>query len=112
MKCAKPRLTRAAVTQLQSYDWPGNVRELRNVVERSVILARGGALEFDLPVTGQALPPVLPILEPIRRRAAWRNPNSSLKQSLNASNVTTSCWRWKRPTGRSAGAIAQRNYWA
>ncbi|MGD0814853.1 MAG: sigma 54-interacting transcriptional regulator [Verrucomicrobiota bacterium] len=60
LKCAKPRLTRAAVTQLQSYDWPGNVRELRNVVERSVILACGGALEFDLPVTGQALPPVRP----------------------------------------------------
>src|SRR5208282_5530090 len=47
---------RAAVTQLQSYDWPGNVRELRNVVERAVILARGGALEFNLPITGQAAP--------------------------------------------------------
>jgi transcriptional regulator with GAF, ATPase, and Fis domain len=56
LKCAKPRLTRAAVTQLQSYDWPGNVRELRNVVERAVIVARGGALEFDLPITGQAAP--------------------------------------------------------
>jgi transcriptional regulator with GAF, ATPase, and Fis domain len=56
LKCAKPRLTRAAVTHLQSYDWPGNVRELRNMVERAVILARGGALEFDLPVTGQAAP--------------------------------------------------------
>ena len=32
------------------------MRELRNVVERSVILARGGALEFDLPFTGQAAP--------------------------------------------------------
>jgi len=56
LKCAKPRLTRAAVTQLQNYDWPGNVRELRNVVERAVILARGGALDFDLPFTGQAAP--------------------------------------------------------
>lgn len=56
LKCAKPRLTRAAVTQLQSYGWPGNVRELRNVVERAVILARGGALDFDLPITGQAAP--------------------------------------------------------
>jgi transcriptional regulator with GAF, ATPase, and Fis domain len=54
LKCAKPRLTRAAVTQLQSYDWPGNVRELHNEVERAVILARGGFLEFDLPITGQA----------------------------------------------------------
>ena len=61
LKCAKPRLTRAAVAQLQSYDWPGNVRELRNVIERAVILARGGALEFDLPITGQAAPPAQPI---------------------------------------------------
>jgi len=57
MKCARPRLTRAAVTQLQNYDWPGNVRELRNVIERAVIMARGGALEFDLPVSNQAAPP-------------------------------------------------------
>src|SRR5208337_1142195 len=56
LKCAKPRLTRAAITTLQSYDWPGNVRELRNVVERAVILARGGVLEFDLPISSQAAP--------------------------------------------------------
>lgn len=49
LKCAKPKLTRAAVTRLQNYDWPGNVRELRNVIERGVILARGGVIEFDLP---------------------------------------------------------------
>jgi len=57
LKCAKPRLTRAAVTKLQSYDWPGNVRELRNVIERAVILARGGALDFDLPNTSQVAVP-------------------------------------------------------
>ena len=44
-------LTRAAITQLQAYHWPGNIRELRNVIQRAVILARGGALQFDLPVT-------------------------------------------------------------
>src|SRR5271166_5804272 len=60
LKCAKPRLTRAAVAQLQNYDWPGNVRELRNVVERAVILARGGLLEFDLPITGHAAPVARP----------------------------------------------------
>jgi len=51
LRCSKPRLTRAAVARLQSYDWPGNIRELRNVIERGVILARGGPLHFDLPVT-------------------------------------------------------------
>ncbi len=53
LKCAKPRLTRAGITTLQNYDWPGNVRELRNVIERAVILARGGALDFDPPVANQ-----------------------------------------------------------
>ena len=57
--CAKPRLRRAAVTQLQNYDWPGNVRELRNVIERAVILARGGSLYFDLPMATT--------MDPVRR---------------------------------------------
>ena len=35
--------------ELQSYDWPGNVRELQNVIERGVILAKGGKLQFDTP---------------------------------------------------------------
>jgi len=51
LRCPKPKLTRAAVARLQNYDWPGNVRELRYVIERAVILARGGPLQFDLPVT-------------------------------------------------------------
>jgi transcriptional regulator with GAF, ATPase, and Fis domain len=62
LKCAKPRLTRAAVTKLQNYDWPGNVRELRNVIERSVILARGGPLDFDLPIAISSTSP--PLISP------------------------------------------------
>ena len=50
-KCPKPRLTAAGIATLQYYDWPGNIRELRNVIERAAILARGGPLEFDLPIT-------------------------------------------------------------
>ncbi|MGO8674843.1 MAG: sigma 54-interacting transcriptional regulator [Limisphaerales bacterium] len=60
LRCPKPRLTRAAVAGLQDYDWPGNVRELRNVIERGVILARGGPLHFDLPVTDPAPAPASP----------------------------------------------------
>jgi len=44
----KPRLTRAGIESLQSYDWPGNIRELRNITERAVILAQGRALGFDV----------------------------------------------------------------
>ena len=57
LRCPKPRLTRSAITKLQDYDWPGNIRELRNVIERAVIISRGGVLDFDLPVEPA---PVLP----------------------------------------------------
>jgi len=57
LRCSKPRLTRAGVAKLQGYDWPGNIRELRNVLERAVIISRGGALDFDLPVTDSSPAP-------------------------------------------------------
>jgi len=42
-----PRFGRGEAERLQAYDWPGNVRELQNVVERAVILSRGGPLRFE-----------------------------------------------------------------
>jgi DNA-binding NtrC family response regulator len=58
--CSRPRLTRAGIAKLENYHWPGNIRELRNVIERAIILSRGGALDFDLPVTGPAPVPSQP----------------------------------------------------
>ena len=65
MRCPKPRLTRSGIAALQDYDWPGNIRELRNVIERAVILARGGPLHFDLPVTDSTPPPALSTPRPV-----------------------------------------------
>ncbi len=45
-----PPLTATQIEALRRYDWPGNVRELKNVIERAVILARGGPLRLDLPL--------------------------------------------------------------
>jgi DNA-binding NtrC family response regulator len=43
-----------ALQAIRSYHWPGNLRELRNVIERSVIVAKGSRIrKEDLP------PPVL-----------------------------------------------------
>jgi transcriptional regulator with GAF, ATPase, and Fis domain len=53
--CPKPRLTRAGIETLQGYDWPGNIRELHSVIERAVLFAGGGALEFDLPLTNSSV---------------------------------------------------------
>jgi len=47
------RMTRQSMRQLKDHDWPGNVRELQNVIERAVILSRGGVLRFDLPTEGR-----------------------------------------------------------
>ncbi len=44
----RPRLTKSDIRYLEQYTWPGNVRELQNVVERAVILARSGRLQFQL----------------------------------------------------------------
>jgi DNA-binding NtrC family response regulator len=64
-----------ALQLLVEYQWPGNVRELENVMERSVILARGNLITADvLPVrsadilpTAPAPPPRLVSLETLER---------------------------------------------
>jgi DNA-binding NtrC family response regulator len=40
-----------------AYDWPGNVRELENVVERALIVSRGGWLDAALPITAKSPDP-------------------------------------------------------
>ncbi len=56
----------ATMAKLKAWHWPGNIRELENLVERSVILANGSALQVPLaeldPVTNggpQSFPPTL-----------------------------------------------------
>jgi formate hydrogenlyase transcriptional activator len=54
-----PHLDEETVRVMQAYAWPGNVRELQNVLERAVILSRGGILDVAalLPVDAQAPAP-------------------------------------------------------
>ncbi len=42
----QPTLSTNAMRRLTAYDWPGNVRELENVIERELILNKGGRLTF------------------------------------------------------------------
>jgi len=48
MHLPESKLPHREMVRLQDYDWPGNVRELQNVVERALLLAQGGPLQFDL----------------------------------------------------------------
>jgi Nif-specific regulatory protein len=53
-------LDASAASALAAYNWPGNVRELENVVERALILARGGELTAsDLEFTRRPIPTTL-----------------------------------------------------
>ncbi|QWR76533.1 sigma-54-dependent transcriptional regulator [Candidatus Magnetomonas plexicatena] len=51
-------ITEASIAKLLSYEWPGNVRELQNVIERSIIMSKGGIVEFT-----KAIPVELPELK-------------------------------------------------
>ncbi|QUX98221.1 hypothetical protein C0J08_18600 [Marinomonas sp. CT5] len=51
----KPSISMQQIKHLQSYDWPGNIRELENIIERQVILAKGGKLNFELKANQPAM---------------------------------------------------------
>lgn len=40
----KPKISKASLQKLRAYDWPGNIRELQNVIERAIMLSRGGEI--------------------------------------------------------------------
>lgn len=44
---ATPGIAPGALARFMKYDWPGNARELQNIVERELILYRGGTLNFE-----------------------------------------------------------------
>ena len=50
----EPRISMEEWEQLKGYDWPGNVRELQHVIERTVILSRGGRPHLDAIVADHA----------------------------------------------------------
>lgn len=71
-------LSADAIDALGRYHWPGNLQELRNVLERGVLLSRGGVVEarhLALPVAAPATPGgarsgVLPLAELERQHIA------------------------------------------
>jgi DNA-binding NtrC family response regulator len=86
LECPRPRLTPAGIETLQSYDWPGNIRELRNVIERAVIFARGGALDFDVPVIHSS-PDLTPTAPRLGDRANLEYLTDSEMQRLERENL-------------------------
>ncbi|MGD1843067.1 MAG: sigma-54 interaction domain-containing protein, partial [Thermonemataceae bacterium] len=49
------KISKAALQTLELYNWPGNVRELEHIIERSVLLTTGNALEVALEKPSKSL---------------------------------------------------------
>jgi hydrogenase-4 transcriptional activator len=58
-----PALAPGVLERLVNYRWPGNVREVENLVERELILRRGGQLKFDTLFLSEKRSEPQPILE-------------------------------------------------
>jgi PAS domain S-box-containing protein len=79
-----------AAASLRGYGWPGNVRELQNVVERAVITAREGKLDFGraLPTsaTGEAMAPLPEASGVLTARDLARLERENLRRALEATD--------------------------
>lgn len=83
---AAPVLTPDAMALMQEYSWPGNIRELRNVIERVVLLSRGGGREIraqDLPLAASPPPPRLPVGEAVTLAELERHHISAVLTQTN-----------------------------
>ncbi|MCK0506904.1 sigma 54-interacting transcriptional regulator [Aromatoleum anaerobium] len=65
-----PGIDPRSLQRLTEYAWPGNVRELQNVVERAVILARGGLLDVEVALQRRFDEPLQEAHDPLRQNAS------------------------------------------
>jgi formate hydrogenlyase transcriptional activator len=104
MKKSIDTIPAEALDALCRYSWPGNVRELANLIERSVILTRGNALEVpirELAVKGAESAPSAPV--PV---VAGRGPLTSTIESTEREAIVKaleeSGWRVGGPKGSAS----------
>jgi formate hydrogenlyase transcriptional activator len=70
-------VSKPVLEKLMAYDWPGNVRELENIIERGIIVSKGGVLEM-----GDWLPKVDKQTNPAAKRANDSPPTAAKKESM------------------------------
>lgn len=92
-----PEIALESMSTLCAYPWPGNVRELEHLMERSVILSGGGALDVPLIELRPAEPPA---------RAAVDAHAGSLRQAQR-DHILAALNDCKWVVGGAAGAAAR-----
>jgi formate hydrogenlyase transcriptional activator len=100
----------AALAALERHPWPGNVRELEHLVERAVILSRGGTLEVPLaelavgpPVAAPMSGPAPPAPAPATNAPAGLTPLEAQEREAIIKALEASGWR----VGGERGAAAK-----
>ena len=92
-------VSRESMDRLMAYPWPGNVRELENVVERALVLSRGGVLDIgadQLPtVPGASLPHASPSSAP----AASSGTLEEVERSHIVATLVRTGWVVEGPRG-------------
>jgi PAS domain S-box-containing protein len=97
-------IPRSLMDRFMEYEWPGNVRELQNVIERSLILSPGPALQVEEPLGPLGVPAGLDEesanladaerahIEKVLAECAWKvkgRGNAAERLGLNPSTLRT-----------------------
>jgi PAS domain S-box-containing protein len=102
-------LSENTLARLAAYSWPGNVRELANVVERGVIISKGGSFDIDRALVDSAARDSTP------QPAAAANPARILSvrelEELERANIVRALEAsgWKVAGGQGAAALLGMN---
>ncbi len=94
-------VSRESLERLMAYPWPGNVRELENVVERALVLSRGGVLDIgsdqlpSVPGTASAGSTASPSMMPV----ATTGTLEEVERSYIAATLLKTGWVVEGPNG-------------
>ncbi len=96
-------LTQSQIDAISTYDWPGNVRELKNVIERAVILSKGGVLQLELPTSEETMPVAAdaPVARELPEILTESDLRGLQKRNMQAA-LERSGWRVSGPNGAAA----------
>jgi formate hydrogenlyase transcriptional activator len=99
-------VSRDSMDRLTRYGWPGNVRELENVIERALVLSRGGVLDVGrdfLPSLPAAPPPARPagqvVPMPAEAAAAGTGTLEDIERAHISATLERTGWVIEGPRG-------------
>ncbi len=108
LKKSIDRIEPHAMEALMRWHWPGNVRELENVIERAVILSRGGLLDIPAAMLTDVSPaPVPPVVAGAPPPAAPGAPDAASLEAIERAHILKTLADTNWVVGGKGGAAAR-----